>query len=57
MTDTAIRVENLALGVPDKRYQLGASKSGSKESMSCLFHRNGTASHPATKFAVNRTSS
>ena len=44
MTDTAIRVENLG-----KRYQLGASKSGSfRESMSRLFHRNGPASHPAS---------
>ena len=37
MTDTAIRVENLG-----KRYQLGASKSGSfRESLSTLFRRAG----------------
>ena len=46
MTNTArreyaIRVENLG-----KRYQLGAPKSGSfRESMSRLFHRNGSSNH------------
>ena len=44
MTDVAIRVENLG-----KRYQLGASKSGSfRESMSRLFRRNGSSSHSAS---------
>ena len=52
MTDTAIRVENLG-----KRYKLGAAKSGSfRESMSKLFQRNGSLSHPESNPIPNTPS-
>ena len=52
MSDTAIRVENLG-----KRYQLGASKSGSfRESMSSLFRRNGSPSRSAGNLTPNTPS-
>ena len=49
MTDIAIRVENLGYAPRDKRYQLGAAKSGSfRESMSSFFRRRDSSSHPTS---------